>query len=172
LRINKANYILYICLIPFLTGCLGVQYLKNDEKLLLRQSISAAKGVPKKAIPKGELNNLYSQETNRRMLWLPISPLVSLYYTGEKHFDPDKYQRKKEKIQARFDKKIAKIDSSNFTKINNLQFRLREKLEKQDYKIENGNLFMQWGEPVAIYDSAKIEETKARFHIYLFSKII
>lgn len=137
---------------------------------MLRQRISAAKGVSKKEIPKSDLANLYSQETNRRMLWLPISPLVSLYYTGEKRFDPDKFQHKKEKIQARFDKKLAKVDSTNIRKITNLQFRLREKLEKQDYKIENGNLLMQWGEPVAIYDSTKVEETKSRFQIYLFSK--
>ncbi len=137
---------------------------------MLRQRIVAAKDVSKKDIPKNELNNLYSQETNRRMLWLPISPLVGLYNYGEKRFDPEKYQRKKGKIQARFNKKIARVDSSNITKITNLQFRLREKLEKQDFKIENGNLPMQWGEPVAVYDSAKVEETKDRFHYYLLSK--
>ncbi len=137
---------------------------------MLRQRITVAKGVSKKSIPINELSTLYTQEANRRMLWLPISPLVGLYYTGERHFDPEKFQRKKEKIQARFTKKIDKVDSSSFTKITNLQFRMREKIEKQDNKIENGNLFMQWGEPIAIYDSAKVDETKERFHSFLSSK--
>ncbi len=137
---------------------------------MLRQGITAAKGIPKKEIPKSELSNLYSQETNRRMLWLPISPLVSLYYTGEKHFDPEKFERKKEKIQNRYDRKIAKVDSTNTSKIATFQFRRREKTDKQNSKIENGNLFMQWGEPITIYDSTKTEETKKRFEDYLFSR--
>ncbi|NJM26858.1 MAG: BamA/TamA family outer membrane protein [Bacteroidia bacterium] len=37
-------------------------------------------------------------------------------------------------------------------------------------RIENGNMFMQWGEPLAIFDSSQVKATEERFHAYLFAK--
>jgi outer membrane protein insertion porin family len=58
-----------------LYGCIGTKYLKENEKLLYRQSIDAPKYVNEE-----ELRNLYAQRPNRKLLNLPISPLVSIYY--------------------------------------------------------------------------------------------
>ncbi|MCI0750810.1 MAG: hypothetical protein L0Y35_03140, partial [Flammeovirgaceae bacterium] len=160
-KTNK--YFLLICLSFFLSGCLGVKHLKNDEKLLYRQSIRAPKGINT-----DDLDNLYAQKPNRKLFGTPIAPLVGIYYWGKKGYNQEKYVRKKEKIEKKFESKIARTQSQK--KINNLRFRKQKKLDKNDSYIENGNLRMQWGEPVAVFDSTVLKTTEDRFKDYLFSK--
>src|SRR5690606_3772681 len=61
-------------------------------------------------------------------------------------------------------------ETSSQRKIDNLQFRKQKKIDKYNSRIEKGNLFMQWGEPVAVYDSALVSMTVNRFKNYLFSE--
>jgi outer membrane protein insertion porin family len=93
---------------------------------------------------------------------------VSIYYYGLKRYDKDKFIRKKEKVEKKFDAKIARANSTK--KINNLQFRKLKKLGRLDSFIENGNMWMQWGEPIAVYDSALVKTTIERFTNYLFTE--
>jgi outer membrane protein insertion porin family len=163
LTTSKNRYFLLILLPLLLTGCLGTQHLKENEKHLFRQSIKAPENVDQEA-----LRSLYAQRPNRRFLGLPIYHLVAVYYNGLKHYDKDKYVRKKERVEKKFDGKIAR--TSNQKKINNLQFRKQKKIDKLNAFIENGNLRMQWGEPIAVYDSTLVNLTLDRFTNYLFSE--
>jgi outer membrane protein insertion porin family len=147
----------------YLSGCIGVKHLKDDEKLLYRQGIQAPKEIDAE-----KLRELYTKKANRKILSLPISPLVSIYYWGAKNYNQEKYINKKERIIKKFDNKIAKTTSQS--KINNFQFRKQKKIDRLTKLIENGNLRMQWGEPVSVYDSAQVVLTEGRFHDYLFSK--
>ena len=144
-----------------LSGCLGTKYLKENEKLLYRQRTQAPSHIDKE-----ELRNLYAQRPNRKFFWI-FTPLVSIYYMGERRYDQEKYVRKKEAAEKKFDEKISRTTSSR--KINNYQFKKQEKVNKYNGYIENGNKFMQWGEPVAVFDSSQVELTKERFNEYLFA---
>ncbi|MFZ6012646.1 MAG: hypothetical protein ACOYXT_20040 [Bacteroidota bacterium] len=160
---TKNKYFLVILFPLLLTGCLGTQHLKENEKHLFRQGIKAPGNIESE-----ELRDLYAQRPNRRFLGLPIYHLVYMYYLGEKHYDREKFVRKKEKAEKKFDAKIAKTTSQR--KINNLQFRKQKKIDKYNSRIENGNQFMQWGEPITVFDSALAQLTVERFKNYLFSE--
>jgi hypothetical protein len=146
-----------------LSGCLGTHHLKENQKRLIQQSVKAPPGVDEEA-----LRGLYAQQPNRRFLGLPIYHLVAMYYWGEKHYNQEKYIRKKEKFENKFDAKIAKASSQR--KINNYQFRKQKKIDRMNSFIENGNQRMQWGEQVAVFDTGLVEITTKRFENYLFSQ--
>jgi outer membrane protein insertion porin family len=164
LSTSKNRYFLTILSALLLSGCLGTKHLKENEKHLFRQNLN----VPEK-ISKDDLNDLYAQRPNRKFLGLlPIYHLVSIYYRGLKHYDKEKFVQKKERKEKKFDAKIAQATRER--RINNLQFRKQKKIDKFNSRIENGNLFMQWGEPIAVYDSSLVQLTIDRFKNHLFSE--
>ena len=123
-------------------------------------------------VPKGfkqeGLNDLYAQKTNRRFLGLPINSLVWMYYTGEKRYQPEKFEKKKVKVDTKFGRKIAK--TTNEKRKSSLQYRRQHKIDILNGKLENGNMFMQWGEKAAVYDSSNSELSKDNIETFLFSK--
>jgi outer membrane protein assembly factor BamA len=160
---TKRNYIpILFCLWAILSGCLGTKHLKENEKLLFRQSIDAPKQINQES-----LRDLYAQRPNRKLLGLPIATLVGIYYFGEKRYDQEKYVRRKEAVEAKFDEKIANETSQK--KTNKYLFRKQKKVAKINSYIENGNLWMQWGEPLSVYDSSQVTLTNERFSAYLFA---
>ncbi len=160
---SKFKYVLWILgLSAFLQGCLGTKHLKENEKLLYRQRIHAPSNIDKDA-----LRNLYAQSANRKFLGLPLSPLVSIYYFGERRYDQEKYIRKKEATEKKYDDKISATTSTK--KINSYQFKKQKKVSKYNSFIENGNNWMQWGEPISVFDSAQVRLTRERFNEYLFA---
>lgn len=157
------NIILPPLILLLLSSCLGSKYLKDDEKLLYKQKIKSEDKINKE-----ELAQLYIQRPNRQFPVIPFSPYVWFYYHGLKRYDVDKYARKKAKISAKFDQKIEEADKTK--KKQRLMRRKQKKLAKQDKNIEDGNVWMRWGEPIAVYDSAKTQQTVDRFQLYLSSK--
>lgn len=103
------------------------------------------------------------------MLFLPWSPYIGLYENGKKRFDPAKYERKKEKLKKKFDKKIKRAEG-NEPRQKKFLAKLGKKLDKQDRHIKEGNLGMRLGEPLAILDSALEEQTIDKIKSYLYSK--
>ncbi|KXK23387.1 MAG: hypothetical protein UZ12_BCD005002677 [Bacteroidetes bacterium OLB12] len=99
---------MYILILLLLESCRGTRYLQENQKLLDKQSIEAPKGINKSA-----LSDLYIQKTNRRFLGLPINSLVWMHHEGEKHYDQQKFIDKKEKVEARFDKKLPALKTQN-----------------------------------------------------------
>jgi outer membrane protein assembly factor BamA len=162
LSTSKFKYVLLVLgLSAFLQGCLGTKYLKENEKLLYRQRTQAPGNIDKE-----DLRNLYTQSPNRKFLgW--FTPLVSIYYFGERRYDQEKFIRKKEETEKKYDDKISRTTSTK--KINNYQFKKQKKVDKYNGFIENGNNWMQWGEPVSVYDPSQVTLTKERFTEYLFS---
>ncbi len=159
---KKYKYFLWL-LLPILGSCIGTKHLKENEKLLYRQGIQGHDEIDAE-----RLRELYAKKANRKILGLPISPLVGVYYWGARKYNKEKYVAKREAVIKRFDNKIAKATSQR--KINNFQFRKQKKVNRITKMVEDGNLRMQWGEPIAVYDSSLIHLTTVRFHDYLFSK--
>lgn len=148
-----------------LSGCTGMKFLKEDERLLSKQTIKAPKNLSRE-----QIKNLYAKKSNRTFLGTRMKPLVSLYYGrfGLKSYEQEKYILKRDRVEKKFNDKIN--GTTNQKKINNLQFRKQKKIDKLNSFIENGNLFMQWGEPLAIFDTASVTLTEERISDYLFGR--
>jgi len=163
LIITKNRY--YLLLFPLLLllgSCIGTKHLKENEQLLFRQKVIAPK-----FINQDELEELFAQQANRKIPLTPIPLLTGIHYLGKRFYDPKKYERKIVKAEKKFDAKIAKAKSDR--KVNNLQFRKQGKLTKYNDRIQNGNAVMQWGEPIAVFDSSSVPSTVDRFKEYLFA---
>jgi len=171
----KVKQIIYAsAVLALLTSCQGTRHLQKDEKLLHRQAVRGPSGF--NTVP---LTNLYTQQANRKLLGrLPVHTLVWLYYWGYHSFQgkaaitvfrsKDKLEQIVEKKTKKFDKKISKARDPK--KISSLQFRKQQKLNALRDKVENGNLAMQWGEPVSVFDTAQITATREQMDAYMFNK--
>lgn len=159
---SGSKKIIFFIILLLLGSCRGTRYLQENQKLLDKQSIEAPKGINKSA-----LSDLYVQKANRRLLGLPINSLVWMHHEGEKRYNQQKFIDKKTKVEARFDRKIA--GTKNTKKIANYQYRKQNQVDELNKKIEEGNLFMQWGEPAAVFDSANIKATEEKMSDYLFN---
>lgn len=149
-----------------ISGCLGTKYLKEDEKLLYKQKI---KGV--EDIDKDELSQLYVQKANRQFPLIPFSPYVWFYYWGLKNYDIEKYEKRRENTRTKYNAWIAEAEAEgNDRKIARLEKKKRRKVAKINKVLREGNVLMRWGEPVAVYDSIKTEQTMGRIELYLNSK--
>lgn len=162
---NKLKRIVYIFLPWLLSSCLGTRYLQENQKLLYRQTIEAPKGFNKEG-----LSNLYVKKENDRLfgLPLPINYLVWMHEAGKKRYNQQKFIDQKARVEKKFDTKIAA--TKNQKKVNSLQYRRQEKSSVLDKKIETGNLFMQWGEPVAVFDTVSLEGTLGKLSDFLFNQ--
>lgn len=157
--------------VPLWAGsCLGTRYLEENQKLLYRQTIQ----VPRR-FPKEGLDDLPVQKPNRKFLGLPIHTLVWMHHEGLVRYQDSTsgsskqaFERKKNRIAQKFDRKIA--SGNDPRKISSYQFRKQKKIDAQNRKIENGNNFMQWGEPATIYDSVQTAASSDKIHTYLFNK--
>jgi outer membrane protein assembly factor BamA len=144
----------------------GTSYLKNNEKLLFKQKIKGNENISS-----DRLENLYNQKANSRILLLPISPYVALYETGLQYYDEDEIKAEKEVVQEKLEKKIKKAkEAEKFNKSTRLERKLNKKNDKFSTLLEDGNLFMRWGEPLAIFDSSATEQTKNQIQLFLESK--
>lgn len=159
---SGSKKIIFFIILLLLGSCRGTRYLQENQKLLDKQSIEAPKGINKSA-----LSDLYVQKANRRLLGLPINSLVWMHHEGEKRYNQQKFIDKKTKVEARFDRKIA--GTKNTKKIANYQYRKQNQVDELNKKIEEGNLFMQWGEPAAVFDSANVKATQEKMSDYLFN---
>ena len=103
-------------------GCIGTRHLKENERVLLRQRIEATENINRE-----EMRDLFAQKENRKAFFV-FAPLIEVYYWGERNYDPGKYVKKKEEVNAKFDRKVARTSSQK--KINNYEFRRQKKLDR------------------------------------------
>lgn len=149
-----------------LSGCLGTKYLKDGEKLLYKQKIKTEEKIDKE-----DLSKLYVQEANRQFPIIPFSPYVWFYYHGEKIYDSAKYQQKKLGITEKYNAKIERAKAKGKSKkVARLQNRKLNKLARQNKNLEEGNVWMRWGEPIAVFSPDLTGENIDRFKLYLNSK--
>ncbi len=150
----------------FLSGCLGTRYLKEDEKLLVKQKVEAPK-----QINSDELGQLFVQYPNRQIPIIRFAPYVWLYYYGEKRYDVDAYRREITETQEEWNQRIARAEAAgNEKKVQRYRRKRNKQLEKIEQKIEEGNIWMRWGEPLAVYDTSKTAGSLNRMQLYLQSK--
>jgi len=141
----------------------GTKHLKEGEYLLYNQKIEFSKEHTKQ-----DLTKQLVQSHNNRLWFLPIAPYTFLYYEGLKTYDSMKYELKKLKITDKFEKKLA-IPELNKKMEARYSRRMRKKVSKQNKKIDEGNLLMQWGEPLVVFDSLEIDKSRQNMEVYLKS---
>ncbi len=139
---------------------MGTRLLKDDQYLLRKQKI---KGTQK--ISKESLERLYRQEPNRKFPLIPFTPYVWLYEWGSNNYDLEKIRSKRLKVTEKFEDKIA--DAKSEKKKLKLEEKLRDKLEQLNKVVEEGNMLMRWGEPLAVLDSTAAKATAEQMQLYL-----
>jgi hypothetical protein len=151
LKCPKSKYYFLIAAALLLQGCLGTRHLADGELMVYKQKVKAPRHISKST-----MLGLTKIETNRKFLGLPVHLLTEVYYLGKRHYHPEKLALRKERKLKKIDEKISK--TTRLKRINNLQFHKQQVQTKFDNRIENGNLVMQWGEPLVILDSTKVEQ--------------
>ena len=97
----------FIILSSFLmSGCIGIRYLKDDEKLLYKQKIKVSRNIDSY-----ELEELFAQRPNRRFPFINFSPYVSLYHLGLRKYDSARLINEKNLLSAKYDSLIAHTSS-------------------------------------------------------------
>jgi len=140
--------------------------LKKDEKLLYKQKIKGNENISS-----DRLDDLFTQKANRRILLLPISPYVAFYEIGKNNYNKEQVEQKKEEVLNTLSQKIELArENERFNKATRLERKLNKQSEKLNTKLEEGNIFMRWGEPLAIYDSSATDRTKDQIQLFLESK--
>ncbi len=158
----KSKYYFLIAMAWLLQGCLGTSHLSDGEYLVYRQQIKAPR-----YINKSRMAELTKIETNRKFLGLPVHLLAEIYYLGKQHYNPQKLEQRKNHKLDKLDKKISRTTRAK--RINNLQFRKQQIQAKFDDRLQNGNVVMQWGEPLVVLDSTKINQAVQNIENYLFN---
>lgn len=127
---------------------MGTRFLKEDERLLFKQKIET-----KEKIDVSKLETHYNQKPNRRIPFIRFSPYVSFYEWGVAKYNKEALIEKRQKVEKEFK---AKLDSArgNASKQKKITRKRNRVLSKLDKKIDEGNLLMRWGEPLAVYDEA------------------
>lgn len=153
----KQGFRFFGFLLPLLClgSCVGLQHLEDGEKLLYKQSITGT--------GKAERNKLSREILLRPNNRIPIFGAlgVHLYEIGKNAFDTAKVRERKRNFIAGINKKIAQRTAKG-KKITSLQTKKRRKTEHFNKLLRNGNFLMRTGTPLAVYDSALIEQSRLR----------
>jgi outer membrane protein insertion porin family len=144
-----------------LTSCLGTRHLSEGEYLLRKQKITG-----NEAISKGELENLIRQEPNKKLPLIPFAPYVWVYHFGKRSFSPEKAQVKLDRIEDRYAARMAR-HSDNPDRVERLKLAEARKREKRELELEEGNMLMRWGEPLAVFDVEAAETSRRQMQTYL-----
>lgn len=153
-------------LLFFTSGCVGTRYLEEGEYLLYDQEIKGANKVSEDA-----LSEFYRQEPNRRFPLIPFAPYVWVYQLGLRNYDKEELQKEKEETIEKYDQRIAEAENEGKeVKVKRLQEKKEKKVSKIERSLEEGNLLMRWGEPLAIYDSSLAATTRAQMESFLQTK--
>ncbi|WP_299757092.1 BamA/TamA family outer membrane protein [uncultured Pontibacter sp.] len=145
-----------------LHACIPTKNLGENEKLLVSMEPKGLQTVEPTAI-----QSLYQQQPNRMVLG--STPYLALYNFGKKFYDPQNIQQRIAKQESRMDRKIAEAGTDTL-KINKLRDKFSNRIDRLKDKLQEGNFVMQLGEPPAIYDSLRMQDTMDQIDIYLNSK--
>ena len=155
---------LLIIIIAFVaTGCVGTKYLKEGEYLLYNQKVQSSN----QAI-NDNLSNQFVQKHNSRVWFLPVAPYTFVYYQGLKSYDTTRYELKKRTLTSKHEAKLISNDLRK-KKVDRNKKTLDKKIGKINKKIDEGNLLMRWGEPIVVFDSAKVEKSRRNIEVFMKS---
>ena len=152
-------FFLFLFAATIFHSCSGLRHLENGEKWLYKQKIEGIKKTSK-----ADIRELITLKPNTRIPL--IGPLgAALYEYGKNALDTARINQKKMKAIKKLDKKIAKRQAAEKNTAK-LEARKARKTERFDNKLQ-GNFLMKTGTPLAVYDSIRVENSRARVNAYL-----
>lgn len=176
--INRLLYFFAIITMMSLTQCISPKkHLSNDKykekTLLYKQKIKG-----NKKFSSYTLEEYYSQQTNRQILFPKVMPYLRAYLRGEKHYKKEQEIKEKKEIDSLYSNLYlyTKNDTTlsakkRVKKLNKVLKKKNKKLAKQQLKIEEGNWMMRVvGEAPAFYDSSVVATTTEQLKLYYQSK--
>ncbi|MDQ4139356.1 MAG: hypothetical protein M3142_02415 [Bacteroidota bacterium] len=143
-------------------SCVPTHRLEKNQSLLYSIKL---KGV--EVNDPAQISTLYKQKPNRK--FLGTTPYLSLYYFGQKFYNPVKIQKWIDEYRVQTNAKIAGAGTDS-VKISNILAKREERLAVMTRKREEGNWLMTVGEPPAIYDTTKTQATLRQIKTYLNTK--
>lgn len=161
-----------------LTQCISPKRHLSSDKYKEKTLLYKQKIKGNKKFSSYTLEEYYSQQTNRQIIFPKIMPYLRAYLKGEKYYDKEKEKTIKKQIDTTYTKKLSviKADSSlsekkRARKLSKTLKKKNKKLAKQQQKIEEGNWMMRVvGEEPAFYDSSVVATTAEQLKLYYQSK--
>ncbi|MEC7754826.1 BamA/TamA family outer membrane protein [Roseivirga sp. UBA1976] len=164
LFVKRGKRLFYVLIISvLLASCTGVKYLEQGEKLLYNQEIAGVKKANKNDIA----DQILLEPNTRFPIIGPIGAYI--YETGERAFDSAKVAREKEEFIEEIDARIEERQA-NGKSTKKLEAKKNRKVDRYNKELRLGNGRMRTGSPLAVYDSALIEQSAVRIRNYLMSK--
>lgn len=155
------RFFLFLFTATIFYACSGLRHLEDGEKWLYKQNIEG--------IEKANENDIQEFITLKPNTRIPIiGPMgAAIYERGENALDTAKINRKREEALKKIDEKIVKrqADGKSTTK---LEAKKKRKSDRFNNKLQ-GNFLMRTGTPLSVYDSATIENSRARINAYLIN---
>lgn len=146
-----------------------MKHLDQGEVLLVEQEIQSVEETEQVAAT--ELDDFYRQEANITFPGLPWAPYVSIYYLGENFYNKEKIEKKREKTLSKLDSKISKAaENDKERRADRLREKRRDKVEKYNKLLEEGNILMRIGEPITVWDSTLTAESAEQMTDYLHTQ--
>jgi len=161
--VNKTKYINFLFLILFISSCSLTRGLKDGEYLVYDVDL---KGV--QASNEAKLRELIKQTPNTRVPLLNFSPGVIIYNIGKANYDSVKLaDRKEDLVQEQRDIEEQLNENPGTNKLERRFYKLNNRIESLNKKLDYGNWFMRTGNPKTIYDSSKTYTSEREIYNYL-----
>ncbi|UCS92809.1 BamA/TamA family outer membrane protein [Echinicola marina] len=160
---NKTKYINFILCILLLTSCSLTKGLDENEYLVYDVDL---KGI--QASNEAKLRELIKQTPNTRIPIFNISPGVLIYNIGKMNYDSLKLTEKKaDYIQQQHELETLLEEQPGNNQLQRRFYKINNKIEDLNKKLDYGNWFMRTGNPKSIYDSSKTYNTEREMNNYL-----
>nr|WP_222439189.1 BamA/TamA family outer membrane protein [Echinicola salinicaeni] len=137
--------------------------LEENEYLIYDVDL---KGI--QASNEAKLRELIKQTPNTRIPIFNFSPGVIIYNIGKMNYDSLRLAEKKENfISEQHELETQLEEQPDNNKLQRRYYKLNNKIEDLNKKLDYGNWFMRTGNPKAIYDSSKTYTTEREMNNYL-----
>lgn len=147
----------------FFSGCITTPFLKRGQLLLVNQKVKGNKGIPRE-----ELEPLFRQKANRKVLG--ATPYLAFYFFGKSIWDTSRIKRQIASKEAFYDKKIAQLDRGNIRDSIQLENKKERKTRSLFTNLREGNWWMRVvGEEPAIYDTSLSYQTLKELKLFYYN---
>eukprot|EP01132_Coremiostelium_polycephalum_P002939 gene2939-3665_t len=136
--------------------------MQKNEYLLADQLVRG-----NKKIKNDDFKNCYIQQTNRKILGLPV--WVWIYEIGKLGFNKKALKRKYTALEVSYDQQLLSVpyQSKNWHQLQEVK---KKKLEGLEHLMQHGNWLMRIGERPVLYSAQQRVATEGNLLQYLYTK--